>query len=153
NEGPGGTTKNFSFKVLLSAASGRKVTVGYATSDGTATQPSDYAAANGTLTFSPGVTSRQVAGVVNGAFTDEPNENVHVSLSSPTFATIADGSGVGTITNDDAVPAVTGFNPVAAKAKVTITILGSGFTGTTQVQFANAGGGKVTATTFSVVDD
>src|SRR5206468_2091058 len=48
-EGDSGT-QGASFTVLLSAASGRPVTVNYATADGTATAGSDYAATAGTLT-------------------------------------------------------------------------------------------------------
>ena len=40
--------------VTLSAASGKTVTVDYATSNGTATAGSDYTATSGTLTFSAG---------------------------------------------------------------------------------------------------
>ena len=41
------------FAVELGAASGREVTVSYATADDTAQQPGDYARATGTLTFTP----------------------------------------------------------------------------------------------------
>ena len=47
------------FAVELGAASGREVTVSYATADDTAQQPGDYARATGTLTFSPGEPLRQ----------------------------------------------------------------------------------------------
>ena len=40
------------FAVELGAASGREVTVSYATADDTAQQPGDYARTTGTLTFS-----------------------------------------------------------------------------------------------------
>ena len=56
-EGNAGTT-NLTFTVTLSAASGKTVTVGYATADGTATAPADYTLAAGTLTFTPGVLTR-----------------------------------------------------------------------------------------------
>ena len=49
----GGTA---SFAVTLDRAAGTTVTVDYATSDGTATAGSDYAAASGTLTFAAGDT-------------------------------------------------------------------------------------------------
>jgi len=46
---------------------------------------------------------------VTGDTTDEPDETVIVTLSSPTQATLAEGgaSGTGTITDDDAAPTVT----------------------------------------------
>jgi hypothetical protein len=65
-EGNSGTT-TASFTVSLSAASGQTVTVGYATANGTATTAdADYVAASGTLTFTPGVTTRPVNVTVNG---------------------------------------------------------------------------------------
>ena len=41
---------------------------------------------------------------VNGDLLDEANETFFVNLSSPTNATLADGQGLGTITDDDAAP-------------------------------------------------
>jgi hypothetical protein len=101
NEGNSGTT-NFTFTVTLSAASGQSVTVNYAAADGTASQPSDYQAQSGLLTFTPGQTSQTVTVLVNGDAAVEPNETFNVNLSSATNATIADAQGVGTILNDDA---------------------------------------------------
>ena len=99
-EGNSGTT-NATFTVSLSAAATANVTVRYATANGTATADSDYAARSGTVTFTPGQRSRTVAITVNGDTTVEPNETFFVNLSSASGATIADGQGVGTITNDD----------------------------------------------------
>jgi hypothetical protein len=92
---------------------------------------------------------------VNGDTTTEPDETFVVNLSTPVNVTIADSQGQGTILNDDtsAAPVVTGYNPPAAKQKKPVTILGSAFTGATQVAFSKAGGGTVNATTFSVTDD
>jgi uncharacterized repeat protein (TIGR01451 family) len=101
-EGNSGTTPA-TFTVSLSAASPQTITVAYATSDDSATQPSDYASASGTLTFTPGQTSKQVTVNVNGDTTVEPDEAFHLNLSSPTKATISDAIGIGTITNDDVV--------------------------------------------------
>jgi uncharacterized repeat protein (TIGR01451 family) len=101
-EGNSGTTPA-TFTVSLSQQSGKTVTVAYATSDSTATQPSDYASASGTVTFNPGDTSKQVTVNVNGDTTVEPDEAFHLDLSSPTNATTSDALGVGTITNDDVV--------------------------------------------------
>ncbi|HEX8151439.1 MAG TPA: Calx-beta domain-containing protein [Pyrinomonadaceae bacterium] len=92
------------FNVTLSAASGRAVTVNYATADGTAAQPGDYAPASGTLTFNPGQTAQTVTVQVAGDTLDEADETFAVNLSSPTNATVNDGTGVGTIKDDDAAP-------------------------------------------------
>ncbi|WP_277601974.1 putative Ig domain-containing protein [Altererythrobacter sp. BO-6] len=99
-EGNAGTV-NAVFTVTLSAASGQTVTVNYATADGTATQPGDYTAANGTVTFAPGQTVRTLGVPVVGENLPEANETFLVNLSGATNATIADNQGVGTITNDD----------------------------------------------------
>jgi hypothetical protein len=99
-EGNSGTHA-MSFAVTLSAASSQQVTVQWATVSGTAHSPSDYVAASGTITFTPGQTSTSVPVTIKGDHTVEPNETFKVKLTSPQNATIADGKGVGTIKNDD----------------------------------------------------
>ncbi len=99
-EGNSGTT-NAVFTVTLNAASGQTVTVNYATADGTATQPADYTNTAGTLTFTPGQTTRTITVPVIGETIPEANETFFVNLSGATNATISDNQGVGTITNDD----------------------------------------------------
>ena len=93
-----------SFPVTLSVASAQTVTVAYATSDGSATAPADYAAANGTLTFKPGEKAKSVSVSVVGDTTVENDETLSVTLSSPVNATIATASATGTIKNDDVAP-------------------------------------------------
>src|SRR5207247_1719904 len=78
----------------------------YATADNTATAPSDYTSASGTVTFAPGVTSQTVTVLVNGDTTFEPTESFFVNLDTPVNATIADSQGVGTIVNDDTQPTI-----------------------------------------------
>jgi CSLREA domain-containing protein len=99
-EGNSGTT-NANFTVSLSAASGQTVTVNYATANGTATAGSDYVATSGTLTFTPGQTSKPITVTVIGDTTVEPDETFFVDLSSPTNAAITRSRGTGTIINDD----------------------------------------------------
>jgi hypothetical protein len=99
-EGNSGTTP-FVFTVTLSAPSALTVTVNFATADATATAGSDYMATSGTLTFTPGQTSRTITVNVNGDTAVEPTESFVVNLSAPTNATIAVAQGVGTIINDD----------------------------------------------------
>jgi ribosomal protein L35AE/L33A len=100
-EGNAGTV-NAVFNVTLSAASGQTVRVNFATANGTAVAGSDYVASSGTLTFNPGTTSQQITVVVNGDTFTEADQTFRVNLSNPLLATILDGEGVGTITNDDA---------------------------------------------------
>ena len=110
-EGNNGT-QTMTFTVTLSAASGKPVSVDYADAGiGTATSATDYAAiTSGTLTFTAGQTEKTVNVTVNGDTTDEPNETVVVSLSSPSNAALSGGKttldGTGTINDDDAEPTV-----------------------------------------------
>jgi hypothetical protein len=89
-EGNAGTA-SATFTVTLSAPSSQPVTVAYGTGNGTATAGSDYQAANGTVTFAPGETSKTITVLVNGDRLAEPNETFFVNLSNPTDAVIADG--------------------------------------------------------------
>ncbi|MGD9563412.1 MAG: Calx-beta domain-containing protein [Pyrinomonadaceae bacterium] len=101
NEGNSGSTA-FTFTVSLAGTSSGTVTVAYETADGTALSPGDYASIpQGTLTFEPGETTKQVTVQVAGDFTNEPSETFFVQLSSPLGALIGDGQGQGTIVNDD----------------------------------------------------
>ena len=126
-EGNAGTT-NAVFTVTLSAASGQTVTVNYATADGTATQPADYTNTSGTLTFTPGQTTRTITVPVIGETVPEANETFFVNLSGATNATISDNQGVGTITNDDVPvtvsPGTVPNGTVAAPYSQTITASG-----------------------------
>ena len=102
-EGNAGTAAA-TFTVSLSAVSGRDVSVAYATANDSAGAPADYASAGGTLDFAAGDTSETVTVLVNGDLLDEVDEGFLLNLTGPTNATLADGQGVGTITDDDATP-------------------------------------------------
>jgi len=102
-EGNTGTT-NVVFTVSLTSPSAQPVTVAFATADGTATAPGDYAAQAGTLTFAPGVTTQLITVAVVGDAVFEASESFLINLTSPVNATIADPQGVGTLTNDDTAP-------------------------------------------------
>jgi hypothetical protein len=95
-------TASASFTVSLSAAYAQPVTVKYATADGTATAAAgDYQAAAGTLTFAPGETSKTIVVLVNGDRQAEDSESFAVRLTDAANAFIADGSGAGTIIDDE----------------------------------------------------
>jgi hypothetical protein len=104
-EGETGTTAA-TFPIGLSAPSGRTVTVQWATTDGTATQPTDYTPGSGTVTFLPGDTSETISVTVNGDTALELDEAFTVALSAPTNATISDGAGTATIVADEVEPVV-----------------------------------------------
>ena len=110
------------FTVTLSAASKSAVTVGYATSNGTATAGSDYIASNGTVTFAPGETSKTIAVIVNGDATAEAKETFTVTLSTPSGATLVDGSGAGSITDRATTPTLP-VTPVTPITPVTPVVL------------------------------
>ena len=80
-EGDTGTV-TASFNVTLAPASGREVSVQYATADGTATAPADYSAAGGGLTFAAGETTKQVTVPVHSDTLDEIDEDFTVGLAS-----------------------------------------------------------------------
>ena len=92
--------------VTLSAASSKDITVNYATADSTATSGTDYTADSGTITISAGATTATIAVGVLSDSMDEDDEVVHVELSNPTNASIADFQGALTITDDDATPSL-----------------------------------------------
>ena len=90
----------------LSVASAQAVTVGYATKDGTALAGTDYEAAEGTLTFGAGTTVKTVEVRTTEDGLKESDEGFTVELSSPSGAVLGDGTGVGTIADDEAAPEV-----------------------------------------------
>lgn len=130
DEGSSGTS-SFTFTVTLSAASTSPVTVDFATADGTASSTAgavggaDFAAANGTLTFAPGDTSKTITVTVNGDAVNEADETFTVTLTNPSGATLATATGTGTIVNDDSAPTVS----------IADALLTEGNTGTTPATF------------------
>ena len=103
-EGDSATT-SFDFTVSLSEpAPVGGVTVYYATADGTATQPSDYGQASGTVTFAEGDDEETITVLVNGDADFEPDETFTVDLGPSFGGYITDSHGEATIVNDDAQP-------------------------------------------------
>ncbi len=99
-EGDSGTNA-MTFTISLSAASTKQVSATYHTAVGTAAAGEDFVWMSGTLTFSPGQTSRQLSVTIKGDTKREPNETFELRLTLPVNATFADRIGVGTILNDD----------------------------------------------------
>ena len=87
------------FTVSLDQAAVTPLTVDWATSEWTATA-ADFTAANGTLNFLAGETSRLITIDITDDVIFENSEAFRVHLTSPTNATIADGIGVGTIVDN-----------------------------------------------------
>jgi hypothetical protein len=173
-EGNAGTTTTATFTVTLSAASGRSVTFNWATAAGTATAGTDYVAASGTRTIAAGATTATIGITVNGDVADEADETFGITLSNPGNATIGDGSGLATISDDDPVPvlsvndvSVTESNAGTTTATFTATLSAASGktvtfdwattagTATAGVDYVAASGSKViaagsTTTTFTV---
>ena len=146
-EGNAGTTA-FTFTTTLTGAVQGGFNVNFSTSNGTATQPGDYATNTGTLAFagSAGETKTFTVNVV-GETQVEANEVFNVALGAPSNAavTVSDGSGVGTITNDDsATVAINNVTLVEGNAGTTafaftVTLTGS-VQGGVSVPFSTANG-------------
>ncbi len=108
--------------VILSRPSGETVTVGYATSDGTATESGDYTAVNGTLTFDPGVTSQSFEVPIADDTLDEGDETVNLILSSAVHAIIGDNSpALLTIRDDDEPPTPTPTGPFITASRYVVS--------------------------------
>ncbi len=144
-------TTTFTFTVTRSLATGA-ASVQAATADVSAAAGSDYVGvAPTTLNFADGVATQPFVVTVNGDTAVEPDETFNVLLSNASAGTtIGDGTGVGTISNDDAAstsfsgPTVTGtgtFNGTIAGGGP-----GCGFTGTTQLIGTPPGVAPVPAT-------
>jgi Ca2+-binding RTX toxin-like protein len=107
-EGNNGTT-NATFTVTRTGITNQPITVNYATANGTtnpATAGTDYTAVNGTLTFATNETTKTLTVAIIGDTVVENNETFVVNLTNPTNATLADGQGLGTITDDDTVSGI-----------------------------------------------
>jgi Calx-beta domain/RTX calcium-binding nonapeptide repeat (4 copies) len=93
-----------SFTVTLAKASPLRVTVAYATANGTATAGADFGTTSGTLTFAPGEKSKTITVPIVGDTVGEPNETFTLALSNPANAVLGQATATGTITNDDPTP-------------------------------------------------
>ena len=92
------------FAVRLSESSDRLVTVAYETVDRTAVAGSDYTSTSGLVRFEAGETSKTIAVPTIEDATVEETEGFTVQLSDPAGATVADGTALGTTTDDDDPP-------------------------------------------------
>lgn len=92
--------------VALSAASGRTITLNYATSNGSAAAGDDYTATSGAMTFLAGELTKSFVIPVRNDSMNEADETVNVTLSSVDGATVGTGTAVVTILDDDEAPVV-----------------------------------------------
>ncbi|MFM2450301.1 MAG: hypothetical protein RIS44_2751, partial [Pseudomonadota bacterium] len=100
NEGAGTAT----FTVTLSPAATGVVTVSFTTSSGTAISGTDFSEVTGVLNFPIGATTQTITVPITDDLSAEGAETFTVTLSGATGASIADGIGIGTITDNDSAP-------------------------------------------------
>jgi len=144
-EGNSGFT-NAVFTVTLSAPSPQDIFVVYVTLNDTAISGLDYQRVFGnTLVIPAGATSRTLTVRVFSDFQIEPDEQFFVVLQSPQNATIANGQGTGTITNDDSNGKLQfssqAYSATEDAGSVTISVARiDGATGTVTVDYATSNG-------------
>jgi fibronectin-binding autotransporter adhesin len=103
-EGNAGDTPQLVFAVTVSPAPATELAVDFNTSDGTAkagAPDNDYVATNGTLHIPAGATSGQIAVTVHGDVAPENSETLTVILSNCSAGGYMNGTGTGTIIDDD----------------------------------------------------
>ena len=122
-------------------------TVAFATGDGSATAPADYAATSGSHTFPatllPATQVHHVAVAVANDALDEPDEAFRLQISG---AGVADGEGIAVIADDDPPPAVGVLDapPAAEGANAVFTVALNRPSGrNVTVAFATANGSAV----------
>jgi hypothetical protein len=125
------STTNLNFTVVLSNPSVQTITVDYTTMDGTAVAGSDYVATSGSLSFTPGTTSKTVTVVVNGDTIDEPDEVFSLVLSNATnIIYLSQSFSDATIVDDDGPPKLRFESPTIQvsegvnAATITVMLLG-----------------------------
>ena len=135
NEGAGTAT------FTVSRSGGPAASVDVVSVAGSAQTPADFSAAPATLSFAAGQLSRTFAVAINQDLLDEFNEAYSVVLSNAVAGSVADGTGVGTIVDDD----------VLASLSVNDANITEGNTGTKPMAFVvslNRVSGKTVRVTF-----
>ena len=126
-EGNTGSTTEALFTINLSAATGRAVSVNFATTNFGAfggakcsnSDGIDYVSASGTFSFPTGTTAFAVPVTICGDTNAEANEIFRLTLSNASGATIIGNQGFGTIVDDDVLGLLledSGPNPNQAAA-------------------------------------
>lgn len=113
--------KMLSFPVSLTGDTDVDATFDFATAGLTATQGTDYADADGTLTIDAGDTGTTIDVVVKGDATYEGDEALSVTLSDPVSAVLTDDAAVGTIRNDDKAPTTVTVRIARTPTKIVAT--------------------------------
>ncbi len=143
-EGDSGT-KQLTFSVALSTASGQNVTVNYATADVSAIAGKDYVATSGTLTFQPGEQVKTFVVNISGDTIDEDDETFTATLSGGTNVILGSTVATGTITDNDLPPSISIANAQVAEGD-------SGKTPLTFTLTLSSASGKAVSVAYSTAD-
>ena len=150
--GEGGTAK---FTVRLDTESERPVTVGYRTSNGTAQSGSDFVAVDAELEIPAETTVAFIPVPTTQDSIYEGDESFTVRLSSPDRATLGDGTGEGTITDDDPLPRLSIANATAEEegdtAEFEVTLSGERAV-TATVRYSTMDGTAVAGSDYTAID-
>jgi hypothetical protein len=109
-EGAAGAVSNAVFTVALTGSRQNAVSVSYTVTNRSATAGScgtanaDYATTSGALTFAPNQPTQTLTIPVCGDGVREGNEQFEVRFTGATNVTIQDGTGLGSITDDEPLP-------------------------------------------------
>ncbi len=148
------------FRVTLSPASGREVTVTYAIAGVTATQGTDYTTPSPCcrLTFAPGDTKEVISIALPDDMQQEDAETFTVTLSSPSNATLSTSTSTGTIVDDDGPPSLSfkeshvKVSERAGRIRFTVTLVPSSGQEVT-VSYATSDGTATSGDDFVAITD
>jgi subtilisin len=123
------------FTVSRLGNTGPAITADFATVDGSASAPTDYGQAAGSLSLQPGQKSTTVSVTVKGDFADETDEQFGLKLSNVKGATttFADSTAIATIVDDE--KPLGGPTYVSGQVGITGTRVYEGTGGTTMAEF------------------
>jgi hypothetical protein len=141
NEGAGTVTVTITRSTSAGTGS-----VHWATSNGTAVAGTDYTAASGTETFSPGETQETFTVTILQDVLVEGNQTINLTLSAPVGGSLGDqDTATITIVDDEGVPTVTNVSPNVGPTTggTSVTITGTNFTGATSVTFGASNAASV----------
>lgn len=135
---------SLTFTVTKSGTTALTHGLSYASADGSATAAADYTGVSSTLSFAPADATKTITVSLLDDSTYEGNEAFTIGLSGATNgATIADSSGQGTLTENEAAPSFAINDPSIAEngGSLTFTVTKSGATALTHaINYATANG-------------
>jgi hypothetical protein len=152
SEGDGGTTKATFTITASNLGILESASIEYATADGTAGAPGDYAASSGSASVSSllgGSASTTVTVDVEGDKAPERDETFRLVLSNPSAGTIADSSGQATIVNDDPPHLSVSGTHVSEKDGAAVFTVSLDGAGSVSAHYATAEGSALAGSDFT----